>query len=110
MTLPNGDKAQVPQAKLSDYVLNPAHPEGAKHARLFLSLLGIGPAQADVLRSALLDAAASREASPGRSSSFGTKYEIRFPMTGPRGSYTVLSVWIIPGDSDRPRLVTAYVE
>ena len=46
----------------------------------------------------------------GRSWEFGTKYEIRFPMTGPRGKNIILSVWMIPMGESVPRLVTAYVE
>jgi len=31
-------------------------------------------------------------------------------MTGPRGSFTILSIWMIPAGGTTPRLVTAFVE
>jgi len=40
-TLPNADLAQVSEAKLRDYVLNPAHPQGGPKARVFAAVLGI---------------------------------------------------------------------
>ena len=38
------------------------------------------------------------------------KYTIRFPMRGPEGLKTVLSIWIVETGSEIPRLVTSYVE
>jgi len=112
--LPNGDLAIVPDEKLLDY-LNENHPEQPGHAQLFRSLLGIGPEQALVFKARLLEAAASAEATTGKPSNHGSKYEIRFEMTGPRGPRTILSVWIVEHLHDTasphvPRLVTAYIE
>ncbi len=109
MKLPNGDKAVVPDDKLYGYLLNEGHETQPGHAVLFRVLLGITPANADRLRSALLDAAAGQPARYGDPSPFGVKYEIEFEMDGPRGRYTVLSVWIIEHGKDRPRLVTAII-
>ena len=110
MKLPNGHRAVVPDDKLLDYLLNEEHRNQSGHAALLRLLLGVTQANADALRSALLDAAATCEASPGGPSPFGTKYEVRFEMTGPRRVYTILSVWIIEPDREDPRLVTAFVE
>ena len=109
MKLPNGDRAVVTDEKLLRYVLNPLHPVGGPHARLFDRLLGINLACADVLRDALLCAARDQEAMPGKSSVFGQKFEVRFTLSGPRGSYNVLSVWMIKTGTELPQLVTAYV-
>src|SRR6266542_6073637 len=95
MRLPNGEKAVVDDVKLLQYILNPAHPHGRTHAHLFDRLLGINLTNADVLRQALLEAAVSGDAIAGASSSFGQKFEIRFSLTGPRGAYNVLSVWMV---------------
>ena len=110
MKLPNGDRAIVPEEKLLNFLLNPNHPEQPGHAILFKELLGIGPESADMLRMALLRAAAESEASLGQISPYGQKYEIKFSMTGPRGVYTVLSVWIIESSDVILRLVTAFIE
>src|SRR2546423_14323551 len=109
MKLPNGDQALIDDRKLLGYVLSPSHPTGREHARLFDILLGINATNADVLRAALKDAARDGEADAGKASPYGMKYTIRFPMTGPRGRYTVLTVWIIPAGASAPRLVTAYI-
>ena len=110
MTLPNGDRATVDDSKLIDYVLNPQHPIGRHHARLFSSLLDIGRLDFRRLKQALLSAAASEEATIGQTTPFGTKYEVRFPMDGPRGRYTVLSVWLLERQDAAPRLITCFLE
>lgn len=110
MKLPNGDQAIVEDAKLLDYVLNPSHPVGGHHARLFASLLGISRQNHAVLRDALLAAARQADVQAGRASPFGRKYETRFPMIGPSGEKTVLAVWIVETGVKRPRLITCYVE
>ncbi len=63
-----------------------------------------------LLARTLRTAARDGETTLGKASVFGQKYEIRFPMSGPQGSYTVLSVWIIPTGVEIPYLVTAYIE
>ena len=110
MRLPNGEKAIVDDRKLRDYLLSPSHPHGRHHARLFRALLGIDAENADLLKQALLDAAANAEAVAGKTSDYGRKYEVRFAMQGRTGPYNVLSVWIVPSNENVPYLVTAYVE
>jgi hypothetical protein len=110
MRLPNGDRAVVDDRKLLQFILSPSHPHGRTHAHLFDRLLGINLTNADVLRQALLQAAATGDAILGEMSDFGQKYEIRFTFSGPRGVYNVLSVWMIESSGDVPRLVTAYIE
>jgi hypothetical protein len=110
MKLPNGDKAIIDPEKLSGFLLNVEHEAQPGHAILFRSLLGIRLSNSEVLRDALLQAARTAEAVDGRPSPHGRKYEVRFPMSGPRGTYTVLSVWIVEHGKESPRLVTAYVE
>ena len=110
MKLPNGDRAIVTHEKLYGFLLNERHHSQPGHAILFRRLLGLTPANGEQLRKALLNAAARGEATPGQISPFGRKYVIRFPMTGPRGTYEVLSVWIIENGELLPRLVTAMID
>ena len=45
--LPNGDRAIVDIAKLTDYCLNPQHEDGKHKARVFASALGLGREDAE---------------------------------------------------------------
>ena len=110
MKMPNGHLAVVTDEKLFGYLLNEEHPTNPGHAELFRILLGIEGSNAEPLRIALLTAAANEDATPGDFSPFGEKFEIRFAMTGLKGTYTILSVWIIADDRTEPRLVTAFIE
>jgi hypothetical protein len=48
--LPNGKRAVVEIAKVRDYCLNVAHPEGRHKARVIRAVLGIGPAESHMLQ------------------------------------------------------------
>lgn len=109
MRLPNGDRADL-GTKLEDYTLNNLHREGRHKARMFESVLGIAAGNADVLRRALLDAAAaSDQAEAQGDSGFGDIYILRFPLSTTKGTGTVLSVWIVRHGEDFPRLTTCYI-
>ena len=110
MKLPNGPLAIVSDQKLFGFLLNEEHETQPGHADLFHRLLGITSDNGETLRSALLNAAATQEATSGAASPYGDKYEIRFEMTGLRRSYTILSVWMIERGQTNPRLVTAFIE
>jgi len=87
-----------------------SHREGRHKARVFQSVLGITADNGDVLRRALLDAAAvSDQVETRGDSEFGTTYLLRLPLTTARGTATVLSVWIVRHAEDFPRLTTCYI-
>jgi hypothetical protein len=110
MKLPNGEQAIIDEEKIVNYLLDPLHREGRHHAELFKRLIGIDRSSWGQLRDALRAAAHDGEAVAGRKSDFGTKYEIKFSMTGPLGTRIIFSVWMIRSGELQPRLVTAYVE
>lgn len=59
----------------------------------------------------LRDQVLTCEATPGRPSSYGRKYEILGPLTGPNGqSAWIRTVWIVLPDELAPRLVTLVPE
>jgi hypothetical protein len=109
MKLPNGDRAVVDLAKLTDYCLSPAHPRGRHKARVFAASLGLYADQADLLRDALLEAARTEEANPGDQDEFGHRYVVDFTMKTPSGEARVRSSWIVRADEDFPRLTSCYV-
>ncbi len=110
MKLPGADLAIVEDHKLREYVLNPNHPVGRHHAALFSMLLGIDLNNAHLLKKALLEAAKVADVDKEIMTGYGRKYEMRFTMSGPSGDKTVRAVWIVNEGSDRPRLVTCFVE
>lgn len=110
MNLPNGEQAIVEDRKLRDYILNSLHPVGRHHAAFFRDLLGIGPANLDVLRAALLRSASTESVTRETKTPFGTKYEMALEVTGPNGRKDVRAVWILDDGTLIPRLVTCFVE
>jgi hypothetical protein len=109
MKLPNGERVDL-GTKLEEYVLNPLHREGKHKARRFESVLGITLANAQVLRSALLNVAASSDqVKPRGDNGFGDVYILRFPINTAKGTATVLSAWIVRHGEDFPRLTSCYI-
>lgn len=109
MRLPNGGRADL-GVKLEEYVLNPLHRDGRHKARVFESALGIALANRDVLRQAILAAAAdSNEAVLRGDNGHGEVFSIRFVLSTKKGSATVLTAWIILHGEEIPRLTTCCI-
>ncbi|MHC4142840.1 MAG: DUF6883 domain-containing protein [Planctomycetota bacterium] len=93
MKFRDGESAVVDIAKLRLYCLDPKHPRGACKALQFA-----------------LDAARkSAEAVVGARDEYGQRYDLDVKITGPDGSGTVRSTWIVRADESPPRLITCYV-
>ncbi|HEY8744138.1 MAG TPA: hypothetical protein VIU62_13620 [Chloroflexota bacterium] len=108
MKLPDGDRAVVPSAKLTAYLLSDTHPVGRSKAHVFRSV-GFTPATADRLAQELLLLARSEEIVAQVDSPHGTKYVVDGTLATPRGDPLHLrTVWIIELGHDAPRFVTAY--
>lgn len=107
--LPNGDRADLGR-KLEDYVLSTLHREGRNKARVFESVLGVNLTNRDLLREAILRAAAtSDEAQRRGDDGHGMLYSLHFPMRTAKGSATVVTAWIVRRGEDFPRLTTCYI-
>jgi hypothetical protein len=104
--LPNAERAEVPLEKLRNYSLNPLHDEGKHKARVFLAAMGFTQADAEQLRALVLDAAHSREATPGKLFSHGQMYVLEFQAQGLHGLVTIRTAWIVAHGTNFPRLVT----
>ena len=109
MPMPNGDRAAADIVKLTEYCLSPTHPRGRHKARVFATVLGLGADEAEILQRALLEAAASVEASEGERDSYGQRYVVDFMMSGPAGGAMVRRAWIVRRGEDFPRFVSCYV-
>lgn len=104
--LPNIDAAFVEDAKLTDYLLNPAHSRGAAKSR-FLESFGFSRSDLSVLRDALVAHATANDVASARQSHHGTRFEIDGPLPTPDGRAPVVRVvWFVRASEDFPRLVT----
>ena len=108
MRLPGRERAYVPFAKLSGYLLSESHSVGRGKAKLFRGA-GFNESNVSLLEQRLLEIAHSAEVSETVSSSHGTKYVVEGMLETPEGSFIrLLTVWIVDTGTDRPRFVTAY--
>lgn len=110
MKLRDGESAVVDIAKLRLYCLDSKHPRGACKARQFAARLGYTASDAETLQKQLLEAARkSGDAVVGERDEHGQRYDLDVEITGPDGSGTVRSTWIVRADESPPRLITCYV-
>jgi len=107
-TLPNGQRAIVPLAKVLDYLLSESHPDGRSKARFFRAG-GFTPATADALADALRLIARDGTLVESAVSPHGRKYVVDGRLMMPLGGSVLLrTIWITDRGTDVPRLVTAY--
>ena len=109
MRLPGAERAVVDLAKLREYCLNPQHPRGRHKARVFTSALNLHQADAEILRSRLLEAARVTEAIVGEADEHGQRYILDFECVNGTRRGLVRSAWIVLKGEDFPRLATCYV-
>lgn len=109
MKLPGGVDAIVEMSKLRDYCLDPHHPRGRHKARVFLSALGLGQSDAELLQAALLRAARDGDAVPDEADQYGTRYTVDYLMIHGDREATVRSAWIILRGESAPRLTSCFV-
>lgn len=107
--LPNGQNAIVDLAKLREYCLNPNHLRGRHKARVFRASLGIGPEDAELLRSWLLDAARDEPTVQAGADEFGRRFVVDFGVETADVRTMIRSCWIIRTGEVNPRLTTCYV-
>ena len=109
MKLPNGDQATIEARKVTEYCLSPEHDDGRHKAHLFQRILGLTLNDADTLLAALQHAAANAEAVLGKRDQYRQRYLVDFAFTGPAGTATIRSAWIIGPQDLVPRFVTCYI-
>jgi len=108
MFVPNRQRAEVPIAKVTLYLLNPSHPDGASKAAFFSSF-GFSRAEPIRLVEALGERIRDNPATEVTPTALGEMYAIDASLTGLDGRRPpVRSVWIIEDSAAHPRLVTAY--
>jgi hypothetical protein len=108
MKVPNAQSATVPERKVTQYLLNPAHPAGGSKASFFLRF-GFRATDWRRLAEALLQHARDNEVVETEPTAHGIRYVVEGSMITPDGtSLNVRTAWYISPDSDAPRFVTAH--
>jgi hypothetical protein len=107
MRLPYALWRGISPSKVTDYFLDPEHPEGRRKAEFFISI-GFSGAEKETLMTALYDHPIRNEVSEVIRGPYGEKYVVTGPIETPRGQEAVVTtIWIVEA-SRRPRLVTAF--
>ena len=108
MKLPNASQAAVGREKITDYLLNPGHPDNGGKADFFTQL-GFHRERWEVLAVALKALAVSAAVTGASETPHGKKYVITGRIQSPGGkSPLVQSIWIVDKNRNTARLVTAY--
>lgn len=106
--LPRVDLAVVELRKLVDYCLNPVHPRGRHKARVFQAALGVGQAEAEWLRDAILAGIAKAPIVLESRDQHGGRYRADLTLAKGNMSAAVRTIWLLPSGA-APRLITCYV-
>lgn len=105
--IPLDDQLTVDLTKITEYLLNLSHDEGAPKAKFFLGR-GFALSQPNLLASALIEHGRTQTITATIKSAYGTKYEVQCQLVTPDGKNPcILSVWIQEGKK-APRLITAH--
>ena len=108
MRLPNIEEADIPEAKIRDYLLCSTHRVGKTKAAFFESF-GFVSERWQELRDALLKHARDNEVQEWEDTEYGRRYVIDGPVWVPSGdSPRVRSVWFVEPGRRGPRFVTAH--
>ena len=108
MKVPNARRAVVEKQKVKEYLLNPAHPDGAGKAAFF-QLHGFSADRWQELAVALIRHGQSCLVVSNVESVFGSRYTVVGRLDTPDGrNPNVMSVWMIERGKRTPRLITAY--
>jgi hypothetical protein len=107
MKLPFAELAVVQRAKLTDYLLSTAHPQGRSKAYFFQSL-GFSVSDPKALEEQLLRLAEQADMTE-TVTEYGPKYQGSGLVRSPSGrTATMTTVWILRDGEPPPLLVTAY--
>lgn len=108
MKLPNADLVKVEQKKITEYLLNPDHPDNGGKADFFVAL-GFRRDDWEPLAGSFRRLAMAYSVTRSMESAHGKKYIVDGAIETPTGkSPMVRTIWFIDSGETIPRLVTAY--
>ncbi len=103
---PRFDQVAIDKRKISEYVLSAEHQQGQHKLRVINSATGLTVKDADQLEAQIREGVKNGTPVAGKSDQFGQRWSVDVPVTGPAGTMTVRTAWIVAPGSDQPRLAT----
>jgi hypothetical protein len=108
MKVPNYEQAYIESEKLTQYLLNFDHPDGASKAA-FYDAMGFNLSNAEALEMELLRLLSDNDIHSISENQHGTKYVVIGLLFGKQERTRLLkTVWLIENNKSYPRLITAY--
>jgi uncharacterized protein YukE len=98
--------AELDSRKITDYVMNPDHPRGREKYRVIHSATGLDRGDAALIEEQIRDGLRAGTPVTGKSDQFGQRWTVDMPLSGPSGTITVRTAWIVDVGSAEPRLIT----
>jgi hypothetical protein len=107
-SLPDREHARGDEAKVRDYLLSLAHPDGRSKAQFFMRF-GFRPSEPRALAAALLELGKSNDVVSVVRSAYGVRYTVDGALRAPDGrTPKVRTVWLQTAETKGPRLITAH--
>jgi hypothetical protein len=108
MRLPNAENAEIPESKITKYLLSTTHRAGKSKASFFMQF-GFDLDHWKALALALKQHALENEVALEEKTIFGTRYVVDGLLKAPDGRWlNVRAGWYITTDRDVPRFITAH--
>lgn len=108
MRLPNAENAEIPESKITKYLLSTTHRAGKSKASFFMQF-GFDLDHWKALALALKQHALENEVVLEEKTIFGTRYIVDGLLKAPDGRWLNVRVaWYITADGDVPRFITAH--
>ncbi|WP_329018154.1 hypothetical protein OG271_14055 [Micromonospora rifamycinica] len=103
---PRFENVEIDKRKISEYVMNAEHPDGQHKFRVINSATGLTAGDADQIETQIRAGVRTGTPVAGKSDQYGQRWSVDVPVTGPAGTMTVRTAWIVEPGSDQPRLTT----
>ena len=103
---PRFENVEIDRRKISDYVMNAEHPLGQHKFQVINSATGLNAKDADQIETQIRDGVKTGTPVAGKNDQYGQRWSVDVPVTGPAGTMTVRTAWIVQSGSDQPRLAT----
>jgi hypothetical protein len=100
------DNVEIDTSKIAEYAMNPEHPKGQHKFRVINSATGLTRTDADQIEAQIRDGVRNGKPVAGKCDEYGHRWSVDVPITGPAGTMTVRTAWIVEPGSTTPRLAT----